>query len=62
MQVHRRMAGLPIGTTLLKIGRVVFERNENFPMRLKKFFKKPDPIHFHNSCFYQTGICNISLR
>ena len=59
MQAHRGVTGLSIRTTLLKIGRVVFEKNENFPNVTKKNNKKPDPIHFHNTCFYQTGSSNI---
>ena len=43
MQAHKEVAGIPIGTTLLKIGRIVFEKNLNFPKRLKKKIKKPDP-------------------
>ena len=42
MQAHRRVRGFTIGTTLLKIGELIFEKNENFPKRLKKK-KKPGP-------------------
>ena len=48
MHAHRRVDGFPIGTTLLKIDAVVFEKNGNFPKRLKK-------KHSHNACFQQTG-------
>ena len=59
MQAHRGVAGLPIRTTHLKISRRVLEKNEYFPKRLKKIIRKPHPTHFHNTCFYQTGICKI---
>ena len=51
MQVHRRVGGLPIDTTLLTLGGVVFEKNKNFPKRLKKLIKNPIP--------YQTGTASI---
>ena len=46
MQAHRGVAGLSIRTTLLKIGRVVFEKNENFPNVTKKIIKNPIPYIF----------------
>ena len=49
MQAHKEVTGIPIGTTLLKIGRVVFEKKNDstvFPKRLKKKLKNPIPITF----------------
>ena len=52
MQTHRVVGGLPNETFYLKIGGVVFGKNENFPQRAKKIIKTR---HFHNTCIYQTG-------
>ena len=59
MQAHKRVGGLHIGNTLLKIGVAVFEKNESFQKRLKKI-KTPDPNNiFIKLVFYQTGVINI---
>ena len=60
MQAHRGVGGLPIGTNFLESGGVVFEKNQVFEKKktvskASKENKKPDPIHFQNDCFYQTG-------
>ena len=36
MQAHRGVAGPPIGTTFLKIGRVVYEKKDIFLKLLEK--------------------------
>ena len=48
MQANKGVAGLAISTNFLKLGVVVFEKNENFP---KASEKKTDPIHCHNMFF-----------
>ena len=65
MKTHKRVEDLAIDTTFLKIGRRFLEtklffakKSKNFPnpLKKKKQNKKPNPIHFHNNCFYQTEI------
>ena len=38
MQANRGVARIAITSTLLKVGRLVFEKNESFPKRLKNRF------------------------
>ena len=62
MQIHREVGRLTIGTPFFKIRQSSLRKtkflNEMkiFSKRRLKKNKKPDPIHFHNTCFYQTGI------
>ena len=55
MEAHKNVAhkNLFMNTLSLKIGRKLkfFISVKNFPERLKK-----NPIHFHNTCFYQARI------
>ena len=44
---------------LLKVDGVVLGKTKIFQIVSKKSLKKPDPIHFHKTCFYHTGICSI---
>ena len=54
MQAHRGAAGLPIGTTLLKIEtNSLWKKAKQFSKASQKNkTKQPDLKHFHNYCFF----------
>ena len=49
------MGRILINLTSSKIGRVFFwQRGQNRKKNSKRLKKRPDPINFHKTCFYQT--------
>ena len=60
MQAHRRVGGLPIDTTLLTLVGVVFEKNKNFPKRLKNLIKTRS--HIKQELLLSNRIFNYSTR
>ena len=56
MQAHKKLGGLFMeDNPCVKMGRRVFEK-------LLKKAKTPQPIHFHNTCFYRTEILGKNAK
>ena len=67
MHTHKGVGALFMDSPFLEIGTRVFETkffaksDKNLQSVLKKLNKKPNPIHFQETCFYQTEILKKNI-